>query len=61
MLSAAVVPLHRADTQAWHCRSKKNGSSKMQAPRVTFRDVAGVDAAKEELLEVRTRSYMPAR
>ncbi|KAK9823045.1 hypothetical protein WJX81_002955 [Elliptochloris bilobata] len=32
--------------------AKKNGKSKTQAPRVTFRDVAGVDAAKEELLEV---------
>jgi len=33
-------------------RAKKGAGSRAQAPRVTFRDVAGVDAAKEELLEV---------
>jgi len=34
------------------CRAKKGGSNKLQAPPVTFRDVAGLDTAKEELLEV---------
>lgn len=51
------VPRHSADARGWRRRSKKNGSSKTQAPRVTFRDVAGVDAAKEELLEARARSH----
>ena len=34
------------------CRAKKGPSNKLQAPPVTFRDVAGLDTAKEELLEV---------
>jgi len=34
------------------CRAKKGGANKLQAPPVTFRDVAGLDTAKEELLEV---------
>ena len=33
-------------------RAKKGASNKLQAPPVTFRDVAGLDTAKEELLEV---------
>lgn len=33
-------------------RAKKGASSKLQTPPVTFRDVAGLDTAKEELLEV---------
>lgn len=33
-------------------RAKKGGASKLAAPPVTFRDVAGLDTAKEELLEV---------
>ncbi|CAL5223140.1 g5605 [Coccomyxa viridis] len=33
-------------------RTKKGASNKLQAPPVTFRDVAGLDTAKEELLEV---------
>lgn len=34
------------------CRAKKGTNSKLQTPPVTFRDVAGLDTAKEELLEV---------
>ena len=34
------------------CRAKKGPANKLQAPPVTFRDVAGLDTAKEELLEV---------
>ena len=34
------------------CRAKKGTGSKLAAPPVTFRDVAGLDTAKEELLEV---------
>jgi ATP-dependent Zn protease len=34
---------------------KKAAGSKAAAPPVTFRDVAGVDSAKEELREVRYR------
>ena len=34
------------------CRAKKGAANKLQAPPVTFRDVAGLDTAKEELLEV---------
>jgi hypothetical protein len=33
-------------------RAKKGGASKAASPPVTFRDVAGLDTAKEELLEV---------
>lgn len=33
-------------------RAKKGTGSKLAAPPVTFRDVAGLDTAKEELLEV---------
>ena len=41
-----------ADHPFLSCRAKKGPSNKLQAPPVTFRDVAGLDTAKEELLEV---------
>ena len=33
-------------------RNKKSGNDKTAAPMVTFRDIAGVDVACQELLEV---------
>lgn len=52
---------------ALSCRRAKKAATTADTPSVTFADVAGVDAAKEELLEVRgitcvltiNRLYLP--